>query len=137
MRTNGGSRLAWVLSSLIAIGLAYAAPAPREENRFAWVPSYKGAELISAGTTRNGDQLIYKCESRAKDDGAIVRRFFENKLKAAGFTVIGKGGVTGNSWDLRADDPGGTRTIDVSGNAQAGGVRIGVTARMVLRGDTK
>lgn len=133
MRPEGRSGFARVLLSFATIALACAAPRPREQKRFAWVPSYKGAELIATGTTRNGDQLNYKCEFHVKDNGAAVRGFFEKKLKAAGFNVVGKAGITGNSWDLRADDPDGTRTVDVSGNAQTEGVKIGVTARMVLR----
>ena len=125
-------RRRFVLCSLAAIVLAATAPLPGKQNRFAWVPAYPGAELIATHTTRNGGQLIYKGEFHAKDDGATVRAFFESKLKAAGFDVIGKGGLTGNSWDLRADDPNGMRTIDVSGNAQTQGVRIGVTARVAL-----
>lgn len=137
MRAERSSRLAWILSSVAAIALACVAPLAGEQKGFAWVPSYPGAKLIATATTRNGDQLIYKCEFHVNENGASVRSFFEQKLKAAGFNVIGKGGPPGNSWDVRADNPDGTRTIDVSGNAQTEGVKIGVTARMLLRGGQK
>jgi hypothetical protein len=117
------------------MALVCAAPLPRERNGFAWVPSYPGATLVTTRTTRNGDQITYRCEFHVKGDGATVRGFFEKKLKAAGFNVMGKGGITGHGWDLRADNADGTRTIDVSGTAQREGASIGVTARMVMRAE--
>jgi len=63
-----------------------------------------------------------------KDDGAKVREFYENNLKSAGFTGIGKSGATGKSWDLYAENPDRTRSIDVNGNAQPEGVNVGVMA---------
>lgn len=125
--------LSWILPLLAALALASAAPQPREQNRFAWVPSYPGAKLLYTRTTRDRNQLTRRSEFDVHAQTATVRRFFEDQLKAAGFNIMGKGGVTGHGWDLRADHPGGTRTIDISGNAQSEGVHVGVTARMLLR----
>ena len=63
-----------------------------------------------------------------KDEGAKVREFYESNLRSAGFTVIGKGGANGKSWDLYAENPDRTRSIDVNGNAQPEGVNVGVMA---------
>ena len=96
--------------------------------RFAWVPSYPGAQLENIHTAQNGDQLRYGYNFQVKDQGTKVREFYERNLKSAGFTVIGKGGAKGKSWDLYAENPDRTRSIDVNGNAQQEGVNVGVMA---------
>ena len=103
------------------------APSERS-NRFAWVPSYPGAQLENIRTVQNRDQLGYGYHFQVKDEGAKVREFYESNLRSAGFTVIGKGGANGKSWDLYAENPDRTRSIDVNGNAQPEGVNVGVMA---------
>ena len=110
-------------------GAALSPDAPSESsNRFAWVPSYPGVRLENIRTVQNRDQLGYGYHFQVKDEGTKVRKFYESKLKSAGFTVIGKGGANGKSWDLYAENPDRTRSIDVNGNAQAEGVNVGVMA---------
>ena len=99
-------------------------------NRFAWVPSYPGSQLENIRTVQNGDQVGYGYQFHVNDEGTKVRTFYESNLKSAGFTVIGKGGTNGKSWDLYAESPDRTRSIDVNGNAQPEGVNVGVMARM-------
>jgi hypothetical protein len=103
-------------------------PLSESSNRFAWVPSYPGAQLENIRTVQNRDQLGYGYHFQVKDAGAKVRTFYESNLKSAGFTVIGKGGANGNSWDLYAENPDRTRSVDVNGNAQPEGVNVGVMA---------
>ena len=103
-------------------------PSSESSNRFAWVPSYPGARLENIRTVQKADQLSYEYQFQVKDEGAKVRIFYESYLKSAGFTVIGKGGAEGKSWDLYAESPDRTRSIDVNGNAQAEGVNVGVVA---------
>jgi hypothetical protein len=89
--------------------------APSESsNRFAWVPSYPEAQLENIRTVQNRDQLGYGYHFQVKDEGAKVRTFYESNLRSAGFTVIGKGGANGKSWDLYAENPDRTRSIDVN-----------------------
>ena len=99
------------------------------EPPFAWVPSYPGAHHVTNSTIKKSDQLIYKLEFEVDDKGVAVRAFYEKKLKAAGLSIISKGGITGNSWDLIGDSQDGTRSIDVNGNAQSQGVNVRITAR--------
>ena len=110
-------------------GQPFLTDAPSESsNRFAWVPSYPGARLENIRTVQNRDQLGYGYHFQVKDEGTKVRKFYESKLKSAGFTVIGKSGADGKSWDLYAENPDRTRSIDVNGNAQPEGVNVGVMA---------
>lgn len=105
------------------------ARAPSESsNRFAWVPAYPGARLENIRTVQNRDQRGYGYHFQVKDESAKVRKFYESNLKSAGFTVIGKSGANGKSWDLYAENPDRTRSIDVNGNAQPEGVNVGVIA---------
>jgi len=145
--------LVWILFTIALIGLTFAllqkqrissardhAVTPRQpflteppsesSNRFAWVPSYPGARLENIRTVQNRDQLGYGYHFQVKDEGDKVRNFYESNLKGAGFTVIGKGGPNGKSWDLYAENPDRTRSIDVNGNAQPEGVNVGVMAVM-------
>lgn len=115
-----------ILLPVIALAAAH------HQNQFAWVPSYPGAQVTSSRTANDGHQLTYKIEFHVKDDGAAVRSFYEKKLTAAGFHVIGKAGATGNGWDLYADSPDGTRTVDLSGDAQSQGVNVRITARRIV-----
>ena len=105
-------------------------PPSESSNRFAWVPLYPGARLENIRTVQNRDQLGYGYHFQVKDEGDKVRKFYESNLKRAGFTVIGKGGPNGKSWDLYAENPDRTRSIDVNGNAQPEGVNVGVMAVM-------
>lgn len=105
--------------------LAATAEAP---SAFAWVPTYPGARISPGTTTRSGSQLIYKFTFHTADSGAKVWSFYQEKLKAAGFHVIGKAGVTGNSWDLFADRPDGAN-IDLNATAQESGADVRITAR--------
>ena len=112
-----------------ATGKLFLAGSPSDAaTRFDWIPSYPGAEIEDIQTSRSHDQLAYSFDYHVKDDGAKVRAFYETTLRAAGFTVIGKGGATGNSWDLYGENPDRTRTIDLNGNAQPEGVRVRVKA---------
>jgi len=105
------------------------ARAPSESsNRFAWVPAYPGARLENIRTVQKRDQRSYGYHFQVKDESAKVRKFYESNLKNAGFTVIGKSGANGKSWDLYAENPDRTRSIDVNGNAQPQGVNVGVMA---------
>jgi len=145
--------LVWILFTIALIGLTFAllqkqrissardhAVTPRQpflteppsesSNRFAWVPSYPGDRLENIRTVQNRDQLGYGYHFQVKDEGDKVRNFYESNLKGAGFTVIGKGGPNGKSWDLYAENPDRTRSIDVNGNAQPEGVNVGVMAVM-------
>ncbi len=109
--------------------VALSPDAPSEtSNRFAWVPSYPGARLENIRTVQKRDQLGYGYHFQVKDEGTKVRKFYESELKSAGFTVIGKGGANGKSWDLYAENPDRTRSIDVNGNAQSEGLSVGVMA---------
>lgn len=103
-------------------------PPSESSNRFAWVPSYPGARLENIRTVQNRDQLGYGYHFQVKAEGDKVRKFYESNLRSAGFTVIGKGGANGKSWDLYAENPDRTRSIDVNGNAQPEGVNVGVMA---------
>jgi len=132
MRLEARYRFACIVSALVLTALVCASPQPPEQNEFAWVPSYPAAENSATRTLRDGDQLTCQRKFHVKDQGAAVRAFFEKELKAAGFDVMGKGGITGKNWDLRADNADGTRSIDISGNGQTDGANITVTARMAL-----
>jgi hypothetical protein len=103
-------------------------PPSESLNRFAWVTSYPGTRLENIRTVQNRDQLDYGYHFQVKDEGAKVRKFYESSLRSAGFTVIGKSGANGESWDLYAENPDRTRSIDVNGNAQPEGVNMGVMA---------
>jgi hypothetical protein len=132
MNSRRSLPLVWTLFGFVLVGLAFAGAPPETHNWFAWVPSYPGAQVVASRTIQNGDQLTYKCEFHVKDNGATVRNFYEKKLRAAGFKIIGKGGITRNSWDLYGESPDGTRTIDLGGDAQSEGVNVRVTARRAL-----
>jgi hypothetical protein len=129
MNSGESVRLVWIVCGVVLAVLAFAGAPPLDQNRFAWVPPYPGAQIVASSTTENDHQLTYKCELHMKDSGAVVRSFYETKLKAAGFNVIGKGGITGNSWDLYGESPDGMRTIDLSGDAQLQGANVRITAR--------
>ncbi len=122
-----------LLYAAAVLALVCAAPL-QADNPFAWVPSYPGARILTTSTTRGDGQLVYKFTFHTGDSGAAVRKFYEDKLKVAGFNVIGKGGITGNSWDLYGDSADGTKRIDINGNARPKGVDVGVTARAALAG---
>jgi len=118
---------------LVLALVALAADTP--DSPFAWVPSYPSAYGLTSRTARTGGQLTYNCEFHAKDVGAAVRAFYERKLKAAGFHLIGKGGITGNSWDLYGENPDGTLTIDLGGDAETEGTKVRITAHRNLHND--
>ena len=153
MRSRKINFLVWILFTVALIGLTFVllqkqrnpsardhAITPRQpllteppsesSNRFAWVPSYPGARLENIRIVQNRDQLGYGYDFQVKDEGDKVRSFYESNLKSAGFTVIGKSGPNGKSWDLYAENPDRTRSIDVNGNAQPEGVNVGVLAVM-------
>ena len=134
MNTNRNVKLLIPILVIVwAIGLTFALlqehkSSSASSNRFAWVPSYPGAQIEQISTVQKGNELRYGYHFQVKDEGSKVREFYERNLKSAGFTVIGKGGVKGESWDLYAENPDRTRSIDINGNAQPEGVIVGVMA---------
>jgi len=122
--------LLWIQWLLVVAPVALAAVKPASP--FAWVPSYPSAYGLTTRTARTGGQLTYNCEFHTKDNGAAVRAFYENKLQDAGFHLIGKGGITGNSWDLYGENPDGTLTIDLGGDAETEGTKVRITAHRNL-----
>ena len=119
-----------IIAALIGLTFAVRQRQTNPAARFAWIPAYPGARLEDIRTIQNHDQLAYGYHFQVKDEGAAVRKFYESKLRNAGFTVIGKGGVTGKSWDLYAENADLTRSIDVNGNALPEGVSVGVLAKV-------
>jgi hypothetical protein len=101
---------------------------PEGENRFAWVPSYPGAEMENINTKQARDQVSYGFSFRTKDDFSQVLSFYRDRLQTAGFKVdVKTPGASGG--ELHAEGDTGKRSVDViAAKRNEGGAEIGVTA---------
>jgi hypothetical protein len=105
------------------------APSSEGGNRFAWIPSFPGAELHDINSKQTRDQLAYGFSFHTAREFKEVLAFYRDRLQAEGFKVDLKDSAeTGG--ELHADAADGARSFDViAAKAVSGtGAEIGVTA---------
>jgi hypothetical protein len=107
------------------------APSSEGANRFAWIPSFPGAELHDINTKQTRDLLSYGFSFHTTREFKEVLAFYGERLQAQGFKVDVKDNAeTGG--ELHADAADGSRSFDVvAAKTAAGagtGAEIGVTA---------
>ncbi|MEQ1886750.1 MAG: hypothetical protein ABL967_16935 [Bryobacteraceae bacterium] len=88
-------------------------PSAEGADRFRWIPAYPGAQLSDIHTRVTHGELNYGYDFQTPDDLQKVSGFYQEKLRASGFTVQSKdkGGV---EIDLHGEAPDRTRMIDVT-----------------------
>lgn len=87
-------------------------PSGEGGNRFAWIPSYPGAQISDIHSRVTHGELNYGFEFRSQDEFRKVAAFYQEGLRTAGFTVQSKekGGI---ELDLHGESPDRTRIIDI------------------------
>ena len=89
------------------------APSSEGGERFGWIPRYPVAELSDIHSRVTHGELNYGFEFRTGDDVRKIISFYEERLRAGGFTVLSKdkGGV---EIDLHGESPDRKRIIDIT-----------------------
>jgi hypothetical protein len=103
-------------------------PSGDGQSRFAWLPSFPGAEVGNIRTKITHGEESYGYTFHAPGEFKDVSDFYSGKLKATGFTVVDKQHADGV--DLHAENPDRTRLLDISTvkSPSGSGTEVGVNA---------
>jgi hypothetical protein len=89
----------------------------------AWVPIYPGARVSGVETRDAGVETYTTLQLDTAHDCQKVYAWYDEKLKVAGFNVVGNAGhLQGHCTGImRADGPGHVRGVNLNGGGAAGG----------------
>ena len=113
----------------VAVAPSFRSNAPSSEGTksFAWIPRYPGANVENIRTRETSKVLSYGFEFQSSDAPAAIAAFFENGLRAAGFTVV-KRSPGAEETDLHGESPDRKRLIDVGVDKAPSGATVTVSA---------
>jgi len=106
----------------------FLSPAPSSEggNRFAWVPTYRGAAVSGIRTKMTRGELSYGFSFHTPDGSDKILSFYQSQLQGLGFKVDLNRGDAGGQ--LHAEDLGGKRSLDLTAGKATDGTEAGVLA---------
>lgn len=113
----------------VAVAPSFRSNAPSSEGAksFAWIPRYPRAEIANIRTRETAKVLSYGFDFQSADGPAAIEKFFEDGLRAAGFTVVTRSPSAGET-DLHGESPDRKRVIDVGVDQAGSGAIVTVAA---------
>ena len=87
-----------------------------------WVPIYPGARISAVETRNAGVETYTTFQLDSTSDCQKVFKWYDEKLKVAGFNVVGNTRNLQGACNsiMRADGPGNTRAVNLNGGGAVG-----------------